>query len=185
MKNNEIILSIETSCDDTSISICKNGKIITTLTKTTLVQHKKYGGIVPEIAARGHEQNLAFLCVNALKNSKISFANLTKIAYTNFPGLPGSLHIGKIFANSLGFLLNIPVVPINHLLGHVFSFSINKNKKIEYPFIGLVISGGNTIIYLVKNIYECSILNQTKDDAVGETLDKIGRLLGYEYPGGI
>jgi N6-L-threonylcarbamoyladenine synthase len=184
MKKN-IILGIETSCDDTSIALCIDGRIIANCTKSTINEHKKFGGIIPEIAARGHEQNIFSQYLKAMKLAKITFNELTKIAYTDRPGLPGSLHVGKIFAKSLGCLLKIPVVPIDHLLGHIYSFCIDKKEKIKYPFLGVVVSGGNTIIYLIKEYNKYLILNQTSDDAAGEALDKIGRFLGYQYPGGL
>jgi N6-L-threonylcarbamoyladenine synthase len=182
---NAIILGIETSCDDTSVAIVKNGKVLSNVTLSTIKEHAKYGGIVPEMAARGHEQSLYACTQQALKAAKIKIQDVTSIAYTSEPGLPGSLHIGKVFAKTLSSSLNIPLIPINHMMGHVFSAFINKNTKIKFPFLSLVVSGGHTTIYLFTSLTKFKILDQTADDAVGETLDKIGRMLGLPYPGGI
>lgn len=178
------ILAIETSCDDTSLALAKNNKLIKECTLTSLNEHCKFGGIVPEVAARGHEDSIAKCLKKIISDTKANYKDITHIAYTSHPGLPGSLHIGKIFAKSLGSLLKIKLIPINHMYGHIFSFGINQ-QKITYPFLSLVVSGGHTTIYLVKSAINIKTLNQTTDDAVGETLDKIGRELGLEYPGGI
>ncbi|GHU50353.1 hypothetical protein FACS189459_4080 [Bacilli bacterium] len=185
IKKNILLLAIETSCDDTSISIFKNDKMLSLATLSTIKQFKKYGGIVPEIAARGHEESLIKVYLQAIKKAKIKPQELDYIAYTSEPGLPGSLHVGKTFAKALGFLLGIECVPINHMLGHVFSFAINDANKIKFPFICLVASGGHTTLYLFNGIEDYKILNETTDDPIGETLDKIGRMLKLEYPGGI
>jgi N6-L-threonylcarbamoyladenine synthase len=182
----KVILAIETSCDDTSIAILKNQKVLSNVTLSTIDKHCKYGGIVPEIAARGHEQCLSKCFTQALVKAKIKREQLTHIAYAAEPGLPGSIHVGKVFAKSMAFLLDIPLIPINHMMGHVFSFAINKDKKdIRFPFISLVASGGHTSIYLFKSFTNYKLLTKTNDDAIGETLDKIGRMLNLKYPGGI
>jgi N6-L-threonylcarbamoyladenine synthase len=179
------ILAIETSCDDTCVAISRNNQILSNIVSSSQNQHKKYGGIVPEIAARSHETNLSISYERAIKQAKIKQNQITHIGYTALPGLPGSLHMGKIFAKSIGNLLNVPILPINHMYGHIYSFAINDDAKISYPFISLVISGGHTSIYLVKSIKDIQVLNETADDAVGETLDKVGRILGFAYPGGV
>lgn len=178
------ILAIETSCDDTSLALVKNNKLIGQSTLSSLTQHTKFGGIVPEIAARSHEQSIGTCLENLFKNKKCSYKDITHVAYTDHPGLPGSLHIGKVFAKSVGYLTNAKLLPVDHMNGHIFSFCINK-KKIEYPFLSLVASGGHTSIYLVKSPKSIKLLNATTDDAVGETLDKIGRAINLPYPGGI
>jgi N6-L-threonylcarbamoyladenine synthase len=184
-KKNIIILAIETSCDDTGIAVIKNGMVLSNVVLSTTKRHIKYGGVVPEIAARGHEQDLLPALSLAIKQAKIKLTDITHVAYTAEPGLPGSLHIGKVFAKSLAVLLKTPIVPVNHIMGHAFSFAINKPQTIKYPLLSLVVSGGHTSIYLFKSINKYSILNHTADDAVGETLDKVGRMLGLPYPGGI
>jgi N6-L-threonylcarbamoyladenine synthase len=182
--NDRYILAIETSCDDTCIAINHNDKILSNIVLSSEKFHKKYGGIVPEIAARTHETNLSICYEKTIKAAKIKPNQITHIAYTSEPGLPGSLHMGKIFAKSLGKLLNKPIVPINHMNGHIYSFAID-NKNISYPFISLVVSGGHTSLYLVKSTKDIQLLNETADDAIGETLDKVGRILGFDYPGGV
>jgi len=184
MKNN-LILAIETSCDDTSISIIKNGKVLITKDASSINEYPKYGGIIPEIASRKHEQYINHVYNECLTTSKINQNEIDLIAYTAKPGLPGSLHVGKVFAKTLAFLLKKPLLPIDHMMGHSFSFAIDEPKLIKFPLISLVISGGNTIMYLFKSLTNYKIINQTTDDAIGECLDKIGRKLGLDYPGGI
>jgi N6-L-threonylcarbamoyladenine synthase len=183
--NAYVILGIETSCDDTSMAIVKDGKVLSVFSISSLKKFHKYGGIVPEIAARMHEEALFEVLEKNILEAKIKINDFTHIAYTSCPGMPGSLHVGKIFAKTLSFLFNIPLLPINHMLGHIFSFAINNKKIIKYPFISLVVSGGDTVIYKISNVDKYKILNATTDDSVGETLDKIGRVLSLEYPGGV
>lgn len=186
MKKERIILAIESSCDDTSIAIMKGDGIVANITSTTMAEHRKYGGIVPEVASRGHCDQIDKVTKKALDEAKIDLKDVDYIAYTAEPGLVGSLHIGKVFANQLGSLLNKPVVKINHMLGHAFSYFVDHDKKdLKFPLLSLVVSGGHTFIAYVKNYDDFKILNETEDDAVGEALDKMGRYLGLEYPGGI
>jgi N6-L-threonylcarbamoyladenine synthase len=185
MRITNCILAVETSCDDTSIAVIKNGRLLANVTVSSLKEHKKYGGVVPELAARAHEKNLYIVVNQILSRTKLKLSAITHVAFTSEPGLPGSLHIGKIFAKSLAYLLHVPLIPVNHMMGHTFSFAINSKKKISYPFVALIVSGGHTAIYYFKNLKQYKLLNETKDDAVGETLDKIGRVLDLQYPGGI
>ena len=178
-----VLLAIETSCDDTGIAIFKEHKLVANILKSSTNMHKKYGGIIPEIAARKHESDLPWCLNQTIKQAKININEITHIAYTSEPGLPGSLHVGKVFAKSLATLLKTKLIPINHLYGHAFSFALT-NKNIIYPFISLIASGGETAIYLVKDINKFQVLNKTSDDAIGEVLDKIGRKLNLTYPGG-
>ena len=182
---NRIILGIETSCDDTSIAIMKNGKLLSNITFTSNNINKKYGGIVPELSARCHCKCIDHVFKKCLKEAKINVDDITHIAYTSEPGLVGSLHIGKIFANQIAMLLNLKPIKINHNIAHIFSYFIDHNfEKKNFPFLALVVSGGNTFIALVLSFDNIKILNQTIDDAVGEVLDKIGRALKLTYPGG-
>jgi N6-L-threonylcarbamoyladenine synthase len=180
-----VILAFETSCDDTSIAVIKNGEVVSIATKSTLEMFKKFGGIIPEIASRGHEANIYSLTLEVLEKAAIKITDVNAVAYTAFPGLPGSLHVGKIFAKALAHLLNVKLVKIDHMMGHAFSYAINNSQDLAFPMLSLVISGGNTILYLFSSITKYKIINQTTDDAVGECLDKIGRYLGMEYPGGV
>jgi N6-L-threonylcarbamoyladenine synthase len=179
------ILAIETSCDDTCIAVSRNDEVLSNVCISSQAAHKTYGGIVPEIAARSHQTNLSKCYEQAIKKAKIQPNQLTHVAYTALPGLPGSLHMGKFFAKSIATLLHIPLIPINHMYGHIYSFAIDNITLIKYPFLALIISGGHTAIYFVKSINNVEILNETADDAAGEVLDKIGRALNFAYPGGI
>lgn len=182
---NRIILGIETSCDDTSIAIMKNGKLLSNITFTPNNINKKYGGIVPELSARFHCEYIDKAFWQCIKKAKIKISDITHVAYTSEPGLAGSLHIGKIFANQMAMLLNLKPMKINHNIAHIFSYFIDHNfKKDFFPFLALIVSGGNTFIALVFDFDNIKILNQTVDDAVGEVLDKIGRALKLPYPGG-
>lgn len=178
-----ILLAIETSCDDTGVAIFKNNQLLANVVMSSINAHKQYGGIIPEIAARSHEQNLLPCLNKAIKQAKININKINHIAYTSEPGLPGSLHVGKVFAKSLAMLLKAQLIKVNHLCGHAFSFALT-HKNIKYPFISLIVSGGETAIYLFKNRVNFKVLNKTADDAVGEVLDKIGRQLQLAYPGG-
>lgn len=176
------ILSIETSCDDTSVAILKNNKVLSCIIKNDSKELDPYGGIVPEVVARFHEKNILPAFNHVLKESKIDIHQIDKIAYTNQPGLPGSLFVGEVFAKSLAFSLDIEAFPINHIHGHILSPFINSEPI--YPFISLIASGKTTSIFLVKNANEITELTKTKDDAVGEVFDKVGKYLGYSYPAG-
>lgn len=184
-KKTNVIFAIETSCDDTALAIIANHKIIANEVLTFNDDHKKYGGIIPELAARNHAKYLNDLGKKILNQVNLKWEDIDKIAYTAKPGLPGCLHTGKVYAKSLAFLLNKELIPIDHMIGHAFSFSIDKQEEIDYPFICLDASGGHTIIYLFNSLTDYSILNQSVDDAVGECLDKIGRILNLPYPGGV
>lgn len=185
MAYKKIIIGIETSCDDTSIAIIADGKILSNKTFTKFKDHQKFGGIIPELAARNHANHLLNVFNDVLKEAKITSKQIDYIAYTAYPGLIGCLHTGKVFAKTLALVLNKPLIKINHMLAHAFSFSIEKSDSIKYPFLCLDVSGGHTIIYLFKGLNKYRIINQSNDDAVGECLDKIGRILKLPYPGGI
>ncbi|WP_033159911.1 tRNA (adenosine(37)-N6)-threonylcarbamoyltransferase complex transferase subunit TsaD [Mycoplasmoides alvi] len=178
-----VIIGIETTCDDTGIGIWSNNKIIANVILSSDYLHQKYGGVVPEIAARSHEENLVKALDKALTDTGISFDKITHIAFANEPGLPGCLHVGKIFAKTLAMNLNVPCIFVNHLYSHIFSAAIN-NKNIIYPCLGLVVSGGHTSIYLVNSASNIILLDETLDDAIGEVYDKVGRALGLSYPCG-
>ena len=186
MAKQEIILAIESSCDDTSISILKGSKIIANVTSTSMSQHRKYGGIVPELASRAHCSDIDKVCSQALAEAKITLKDVNYIAYTSEPGLVGSLHVGKVFANELATLLKVPTIKVNHMMGHAFSYFVDHNtKQLKFPILSLVVSGGHTFIARATSPNNFKYLNESIDDAAGEALDKIGRFLGLEYPGGI
>jgi N6-L-threonylcarbamoyladenine synthase len=177
-----IILGIETSCDETGVAICSNFQILSSLTKTQSI-HQKYGGVVPEIASREHEKYLPRITRKVLKDANIQFKDIDAIAVTNGPGLMGSLLSGISFAKGLSYGLDIPIVPINHLEAHLNSVFI-EHEKLEPPFINLLVSGGHTQLWLVKNMFEYELLGETLDDACGEAFDKGAKKLNLNYPGG-
>lgn len=177
------VLAIETSCDETSASIIKNGNIeIKTVVLSQMDTHKLYGGVVPEIASRMHIENITLVLEELLTSSNMTFDDIDFIAVTNGPGLIGSLLIGLQAAKTLSFIHNKPLIPVNHLHGHIYA-----NRLVgdfEFPLISLIISGGHTdIIYMDKD-YSFKKIGSTKDDAVGETYDKVARIIGLPYPGG-
>ena len=178
------ILGIESSCDDTSASILKNGRVLSNVIANQSI-HKKYGGVVPELASRAHLSNIIPVVDSALKKSNVSVKEISAIAFTRGPGLMGSLIIGTEFAKGLGLSLNIPVIDVNHMQAHLLvHFIKNDLKKPSFPFLGITISGGHTQFILVKDYFKMKILGQTLDDAIGEAFDKCGKKIGLGYPAG-
>lgn len=182
-----IILGIESSCDDTSASVIKNGEILSNVVAGQEV-HTQYGGVVPELASRAHQQNIVPVVDAALKQANISKKELSAIAYTRGPGLLGSLLVGTSFAKSLAMGLNIPLVDVNHMQGHILAHFIQKEGEKKpvpsFPFICLTVSGGHTQIVLVKDYLDMEVIGETIDDAAGEAFDKAAKVLGLPYPGG-
>lgn len=177
-----LLFAIESSCDDTSISILENGVPISNVVSSQIV-HEKLGGVVPELASREHQKNIVFVAREALKIAGVSMQNMDAIAVTIGPGLPGSLMVGASFAKGLALGLNIPIIGVNHMEAHVLSLHIPKNKP-TFPYLCLVVSGGHTMLVLVKNWDSMEIIGSTQDDAVGEAFDKCAKMLGLGYPGG-
>ena len=177
-----IILGIETSCDETAAAICKNGEIASSVVSQQII-HSQYGGVVPELASREHEVLLNKVIHEALKKANVNLQNLNAIAVTQGPGLNGTLLTGICFAKGLGLGLNIPVIPINHLEGHIFANFI-ADPSLKLPFICLLVSGGHTQLWYVEAIERYKLLGETRDDAAGEAFDKGARILGLGYPGG-
>jgi len=177
-----IILGIETSCDETAASICHNGKILSSIVSSQVI-HSKFGGVVPEIASREHELLLNTVVDEAVVLAECSISDIDAIAVTQGPGLTGALLTGISFAKGLGVGLEIPVIPINHLEGHIFS-NFLACKNLDYPFICLLVSGGHTQLWLICGIGNYKLLGETRDDAAGEAFDKGARILGLGYPGG-
>lgn len=177
------ILGIESSCDDTSISIVKDGKeILSNVTFSQIKKHEKYFGVVPEIASREHLKIIDFVFNEAIKSSGLKPSELDAIAVTSYPGLIGSLIIGVNFAKGLSICLNKPLISVNHLLAHVYSAFINNN--IKFPILALIISGGHTAIIKMENFFNFEIIGKTIDDATGEAFDKISKYFELGYPGG-
>lgn len=181
------ILGIESSCDETSASVTKNGIICSNIISTQEV-HLKYGGVVPELASRAHQQQIIPVVDTALKEAGISVTDLSAVAFTRGPGLIGALLVGCSFAKSLSLALNIPLIEVNHMQAHIignFASRENENKDIPtFPFLCLTISGGHTQLVLVESHLQMKIIGQTIDDAAGEAFDKIAKMLKLPYPGG-
>ncbi len=179
-----IILGIESSCDETSVAIVKNGReVLSNVINTQISIHELYGGVVPEIASRNHVQNISPVMKEALKEANIKIEDVDAIACTYGPGLVGALLVGVSYAKALSYAANKPLIGINHIQGHIAANYITY-KDLKPPFLTLLISGGNTQLVLVKDYTEFEILGKTKDDAVGEAFDKIARVIGLGYPGG-
>ena len=179
---NITILGIESSCDETAASVCRDGRILTNFIASQPV-HEQYGGVVPELASRAHMQNIVPVVDAALKQANISLADLSAIAFTQAPGLIGCLLVGAQFAKSLSLSLNIPLIAVHHMQAHVLANLIPDNKP-AFPFLCLTVSGGHTQIVLCQSALDLKIIGQTIDDAGGEAFDKSAKLLGLPYPGG-
>lgn len=177
-----IILAIETSCDETSVAVIKDKNVLSNIIASQIKLHQQYGGVVPELAARAHSENIAAVCKTAIKKSKISLTDIDFVAYTNTPGLASCLHVGKVIAQTIATYLEKPLLPCNHLYGHLYA-SLIENEW-EFPVLSLLVSGGHTQLMLANEHLNFSILGQTLDDALGECYDKVARMLGLKYPGG-
>ncbi len=177
-----IILGIETSCDETAVSVCKDGVILSNVISSQIA-HADFGGVVPEIASREHEKMLNNITIKALSDASISLNKIQGIAVTSGPGLAGSLLTGVSFAKGLALGLGIKIIPINHLEAHIIA-NLVEEPNIEFPFICLLVSGGHTQLWLVNELDNYLLLGETRDDAAGEAFDKGARVFGLEYPGG-
>ena len=177
-----IVLGIETSCDETAVSVCENGKILSNIVGSQLI-HSDFGGVVPEIASREHERLLNDLTIKAIKSAKIRMNAIDGVAVTNGPGLAGALLTGVSFAKGLAIGLGVDIVSINHLEAHIIANLLDRDD-IEYPFLCLLVSGGHTQLWLIKKMENYTLLGETRDDAAGEAFDKGARILGLGYPGG-
>lgn len=180
------ILAIESSCDDTSVAILKDNEVLSNIIANQSI-HNQYGGVVPELASRDHLKNIIPALDKAIQNAKVALKDIHAIAVTRGPGLAGSLMVGLSAAKSLALTLNIPLIEVNHLQAHIsahFIKDVHKEKQLQFPFIGLIVSGGHTQLLLVKNYLEYELLGETLDDAAGEALDKGAKLLGLGFPGG-
>ncbi len=176
------ILAIESSCDETSAAICKDGKMLSNIIATQAV-HQKYGGVVPELASRAHQQHIIPVVEDAISTAKISKKDIDAVAFTRGPGLLGALLVGTSFAKAFALARNIPLIEVNHMQAHILAHFIDENKP-SFPFICLTVSGGHTQIVLVKDYFDMEIIGQTLDDAAGEAFDKTAKILDLPYPGG-
>lgn len=177
-------LSIESSCDETSVAIIEDGrKVLANIVSTQIDIHKKFGGVVPEIASRKHLTNISYVVKEALEEANVSLQELEYIGVTYGPGLIGALLVGVSYAKSLAYALNIPIVPVHHIEGHIAANYITY-EDLKPPFLALVVSGGHSHLIHVKDYTKFDIIAKTRDDAVGEAFDKVARVLGLPYPGG-
>jgi N6-L-threonylcarbamoyladenine synthase len=185
IEKNCYILGIESSCDDTAAAVINNGVILSNVVATQKI-HEAYGGVVPELASRAHQQNIVPVVHQALQLANIDKKQLSAIAFTRGPGLMGSLLVGTSFSKSLAFGLDIPLLDVNHMQAHILAHFIKAEgqKAPSFPFLALTISGGHTQIVKVSNYFDLEVIGQTIDDAVGEAFDKSAKILGLPYPGG-
>lgn len=184
-KSDVYILAIESSCDDTAAAVLHNDKVLSNVVARQNI-HEEYGGVVPELASRAHQQNIVPVIDVALKKANVDQSQLKAIAFTQGPGLMGSLLVGTSFAKSLSMALDVPLIAVNHMHAHILAHFIDEEgfDKPEFPFLALTISGGHTQIVKVNSFFDLEIIGETTDDAVGEAFDKTAKILGLPYPGG-
>ncbi|PZG32855.1 tRNA (adenosine(37)-N6)-threonylcarbamoyltransferase complex transferase subunit TsaD [Listeria ivanovii] len=184
MKKNTLILGIESSCDETAASVVKNGnEIISSVVASQIESHKRFGGVVPEIASRHHVEQIILVIEEALKKANVTMDDLDGIAVTEGPGLVGALLIGVNAAKTLAFMHNLPLIGVHHIAGHIYANRFETEMK--FPLLSLVVSGGHTELVLMRDENEFEIIGETRDDAAGEAYDKVARTLGLAYPGGV
>ena len=185
IKKDILILGIESSCDETSAAVLKNGRILSNVTASQEV-HREYGGVVPELASRAHQQNIVPVVDTAFKRAGVRPQDLSAVAVTGGPGLQGSLLVGLSFAKSMALALNVPLIGVHHMQAHILANFIEdaSGKAPRFPFLALTVSGGHTQIVLIRDYFDMQVLGQTLDDAVGEAFDKTAQIIGLPYPGG-
>lgn len=180
----KIILAIESSCDETSIAVLKNDtELLANVVSTQIAIHQKYGGVMPEIASRLHVENIGVVLKEALETAKITMDDVTAIAVTSGPGLIGALHVGLQCAKTLALMYHKPLIPVHHLSGHIYANEYQ--EALKFPCLAIVVSGGNTELVLMDKHLSFKIIGETKDDALGEAFDKVARVVGLPYPGGV
>ena len=178
-----IILGLESSCDETACAITKDGALLCNVISSQIEVHRKFGGVMPEIASRLHLENVVCVIDEALQQAGIKMDDVTAIAVTRGPGLIGALHVGLQAAKTLALIYNKPLIPVHHLTGHIYANEFV--KPLRFPSLAVVVSGGNTELVYMKNHLDFEIIGETRDDAVGESFDKVARVLGLPYPGGV
>ena len=178
-----IILAIESSCDETAVAIVKGEELLANIVSTQIEVHAKYGGVMPEIASRLHCENIAIVLKEALEKANLTFDDIDAFAVTRGPGLIGALHVGLQAAKTLALLYKKPLIPVHHLAGHIYANEYI--KPLVFPLLAVVVSGGNTELVIMKDHLDFDIIGETKDDAIGECYDKVARVMGLPYPGGI
>ena len=181
-----ITLGIETSCDETAASVVCRGQILSNVVSSSVPFHEKYGGVIPEIASRFHIEYINRVTKQALKKARKSLEDVELIAFTESPGLPGCLIAGSSFARVLSYACGIQLIGVNHLHAHIYANFLNRTMVLshDFPFVGAVVSGGHTNIFLCKSLLDFELIGRTRDDAIGEAFDKVARMLGIGYPGG-
>ena len=179
-----MLLAIETSCDDTAAAVLDGQKVLSNCIANQNLIHKAYGGIVPELASRAHQSKIVPVISQALVEANIDKKQLTAIAYTQGPGLLGSLLVGGSFAKSMALALDLPLIPVNHMHAHLLVHFIEGNPNPEFPFLGITLSGGHTQLILVRSYFNFELIGTTLDDAIGEAFDKCGKVMGLSYPAG-
>lgn len=177
------ILAIESSCDETAASVISDGKLLSNIVSTQIEVHRKYGGVMPEIASRLHAENISIVIKEAMETANIKFEDLDAVAVTRGPGLIGALHVGLQAAKTIAMLYHIPLIPVHHLAGHIYANEYVSEFK--FPLLAVVVSGGNTELVIMKDHMNFEVVAETRDDAIGECYDKVARVLGLPYPGGI
>lgn len=179
----KIILAIESSCDETAVAIIKDDELLTNVVSTQIEVHTKYGGVMPEIASRLHAENITIVLKEALDKANIKLEDISAVAVTRGPGLIGALHVGIQAAKTIALLYNKPLIPVHHLAGHIYANEYV--KPLKFPLLAIVVSGGNTELVIMRKHLDFEIIGETKDDAIGECYDKVARVMGLPYPGGI
>ncbi|MCH5172210.1 MAG: tRNA (adenosine(37)-N6)-threonylcarbamoyltransferase complex transferase subunit TsaD [Erysipelotrichales bacterium] len=179
----KIILGIESSCDETAVAIVKDEELIANVVSTQIDVHTKYGGVMPEIASRLHAENISIVLKETLDTANIKIEDVSAIAVTRGPGLIGALHVGIQAAKTLALLYDKPLIPVHHLAGHIYANEFV--KPLMFPLLAIVVSGGNTELVIMEDHLHFNIIGETKDDAIGECYDKVARVMGLPYPGGI
>ena len=177
------ILAVESSCDETAASVIENGKLLSNIVSTQIDVHRKYGGVMPEIASRLHAENISIVIKEAMETANLQFEDLDAVAITRGPGLIGALHVGLQAAKTISMLYKIPLIPVHHLAGHIYANEYVSEFK--FPMLAVVVSGGNTELVLMRDHLDFEIIAKTRDDAIGECYDKVARVLALPYPGGI
>lgn len=178
-----LILAIESSCDETAVAIIKDGKLLSNIVSTQVEVHAKYGGVMPEIASRLHAENISIVLHEALEKANVKLEEIDAFAVTRGPGLIGALHVGLQSAKTLAMLYKKPLIPVHHLAGHIYANEFV--EELHFPLLAVVVSGGNSELILMKNHLDFNVIGETRDDAIGECYDKVARVLGLPYPGGI
>lgn len=178
-----LILAIESSCDETAVAIIKDGNLLSNIVSTQVEVHAKYGGVMPEIASRLHAENISIVLHEALEKANVKLEEIDAFAVTRGPGLIGALHVGLQAAKTLAMLYKKPLIPVHHLAGHIYANEYV--GELKFPLLAVVVSGGNSELILMRDHLEFDVIGETRDDAIGECYDKVARVLGLPYPGGI